>query len=341
VYWGRKLNEDRKSMTVNANGKATVIIPVRNGESTLGPAFDSLVRQEGAGLIEEIIIIDDCSTDGSLDLIADFAETSPFEVELRGHDRARGLAANYNEGILATRSKFFILMHQDVVLQETDSFERILEPFASEPGVVAARPSILHPHDIWKTYGFWQKCLLSRHVEKASRSLAGKFDCYDRELFLEKVGLFDEKNFKTAGEDADIKARLSANQAKVVQAEVNVIHLHSGGTSFGLRELIRKEAQHQESLGAALHKHRPWGPWEFVLTFFRPLLVVGLLIPYVQVVSLISILVYAFLYTKLVYQEEYRDPRVLALPFVNIALLFIDTVYFARGLVTGKQRAGP
>ena len=302
--------------------------------------FESLERQSDKESVEKIIIIDDSSTDKSRELIEEYMESSSYPIELRVHGSPRGLAANYNEGISLAESEYFILMHQDIILKDEDSFGKAMKPFSVRSDVMATRPLVLHPFKIWKTYGFWQKCFFSRHVGKGASALAGKFDCYRKSLFLECIGLFDNETFSTAGEDADIQVRFELNNAIDLPSDVNVIHLHATESGFGLRELFRKEAQYQESLGVIFRKHRAWSAWEFLLTFFRQLLVICLLVPYLQVVSLILIAFYSFLYTRLVYLEEYRDPRVLALPFVNVALLFVGTFNFARGLLTGRQRMG-
>jgi len=77
---------------------------------------------------------------------------------------------------------------------------------------------------------------------------------------------------------------------------------------------------------------------EFALTYFRPLLLLSLGVPYLQIVSFLLILVYSFLYTKLVYLEEFRNWRIIFLPFINISLLFVALFYTAKGFVYGKQQ---
>ena len=46
--------------------KVSVVVPVYNGETTIGACMDSLVRQAKTVGNVEIIVVDDASTDGTL-----------------------------------------------------------------------------------------------------------------------------------------------------------------------------------------------------------------------------------------------------------------------------------
>ena len=56
---------------VNCVFRVTCIIPVYNGERYLGQAIESVLRQSHADL--ELIIVDDCSTDRSWDIVQEYA----------------------------------------------------------------------------------------------------------------------------------------------------------------------------------------------------------------------------------------------------------------------------
>ena len=39
----------------------------------------------------------------------------------------------------------------------------------------------------------------------------------------------------------------------------------------------------------------------------------------------------------LIYLEEYKNPKIFLLPFINISLIFVSFFYSVKGFVTGKQ----
>ncbi len=319
----------------NQIGKISIIIPCRNAATTLPFLFASLLRQHHTKLVREIIIIDDNSTDNSKSLIGAFKSGRIYPVQIIIHRTSRGLAGSYNEGLDLATGEFIILMHADVVLVDNDAYQKMIEPL--NDSYVVSIPTVLYPRRIWDEYNFWQKCLFSRFVDKKFNTMAGKFDCYRRALLLSRVGLFDDQTFRTAGEDTDMQIRLRQNRLKIARAGVEIIHLHSKDVSFGLADLIRKEAQYAEAAGASFRKHGFMKLGSFNVVFFREIILLSLLVPIINLAALGLILIYAFVYTRYIYLHK-RDCRVMALPFVNIYLLFVHFYYSTRGYIYGRQR---
>ncbi|MBU3978370.1 glycosyltransferase [Patescibacteria group bacterium] len=250
--------------------KITIIIPVYNNFTTIQEVFDSLEKQNHKELIEEIIIIDDNSNDNTRNLIEKYQNESSFKTKLIIHTKSNGLAANYNEGIELSKTDYFILMHADIVLIGYNSFSKMLEPLLKNEDVIASYPIILHPYSVWKDYNFWQKCLFSRFVGKRLKMITGKFDCFNKKLLLNRIGLFNETTYRTAGEDSDIKIRINKiGKLKVFSSGIEIIHLHNKDFNFSLKKLIKKEAQLAEAQGAVLRKYGILNTKGFILSFFR------------------------------------------------------------------------
>lgn len=310
-------------------------MPVYNGATTLLQVFEGLEKEQDKDLVQSIVIINDHSSDNSQKLIEDYAKSSSYKIKTIKHESSQGLAAGYNEGAISAESDYVLLMHQDIVLTRQDSFVEILKPFQN-PEVVATYPVLLHPYEVWKNYSFWQKCLFSRLVDKKSAMLTGKFDCFEKS-FLAKVDYFDNKTYRTAGEDSDLKIKIARLGLQTVNSGVEVIHLQYAEKDFGLNRFIKKEAQYAEAQGVVLRKYGIHDVKGVALSFFRQILLIGLLIPYVNILSAILIIIYAITYTKLVYIKEYRNPRILLVPFINIYLLFVALVVSLKGFTRGKQ----
>jgi glycosyltransferase involved in cell wall biosynthesis len=90
--------------------KVTVLLPVYNAGPPLELALESVVRQNFADY--EIIVIDDASTDGSLNRIRRCEARNP-RVRVIAHSANRGLAATLNEGLEAASGPYVARMDQD------------------------------------------------------------------------------------------------------------------------------------------------------------------------------------------------------------------------------------
>lgn len=88
----------------------SVVMAVFNGRSTLSAAIRSLQIQTLEAW--ELIIVDDCSTDGSKDLIR---EISDQRIRLVRNKRNSGLAASLNRGIDLARAQYIARMDCDDV----------------------------------------------------------------------------------------------------------------------------------------------------------------------------------------------------------------------------------
>ncbi len=320
--------------------KATIIIPLYNSASTLDALFASLARQKNKELIAEIIAIDDNPQTGSYKVVEKYRNCG-FRIRIIRHARNAGLANGYNEGISLCKSEFFILMHADVVISGTDAFSKALAPFKKDKRVVAAYPVTIQPFEVWDKFSFWQKCFFRKYAGVDAEGLLGKFDCFKRDLFVRTVGRFDSDTHRTAGEDNDMSIRIREAGLLEARSGVRVIHLHSQDGSFTLAKLIHKESQYAEAAGALLRRHGiSWlSDKRYLLKVLgRPLLIIGLFVPYVQYAALLLLLAYSVLVTKKMFQTERNDRRIFILPLVNIAILFYYTYYLLRGFVTGKQR---
>ena len=216
----------------------------------------------------------------------------------------------------------------------------LISPLINNKKAVAAYHQAVYPLSAWKKCPFWQKCLFSRLVGKSCFGLDGKFDCFRKSSLLD-IGLFDNETFKRAGEDGDIVYRLK-QKGKIVKTEAKIIHIHNASPKFGLRDYIYKHKQYAEAQGALLRHGRHFGIPSIIKSFFREFLLIALLLssvsPYSLTMMVVLVLMYTYFYTKLVYQYEAKDLRIVILPFVNFYLLSISLVYSLKGFIYGKQQ---
>lgn len=88
----------------------SVVIPVFNTKDYILESINSVINQSYKDL--EIIIVDDASTDGSIELVGDIIE-SDARVKLIHHKINRGLSAARNTGLYEAKGKYIYFLDSD------------------------------------------------------------------------------------------------------------------------------------------------------------------------------------------------------------------------------------
>ena len=86
----------------------SVIIPVYNKAHTLPNTLTSVINQTFSNF--EVIIIDDCSTDNSVDVIKKFLSDKRFKLITQEN---KGVAITRNNGAAAAKFKYFVFLDAD------------------------------------------------------------------------------------------------------------------------------------------------------------------------------------------------------------------------------------
>jgi glycosyltransferase involved in cell wall biosynthesis len=319
----------------------TIVIPLQNAQTTIKELTESLEQQHNKELIRKIIIINDNSTDNSPAMIAEYARRASFDVSVIHHKTSKGTAFGYNEGIRMADTDLVIILHQDIVLVDADSFSKAIAPFASWEKIVATYPTTANTLAVWETYNFWQKCFFRSFAGTESVNLLGKFDCIKKPLLLAKVGLFDDLTYRTAGEDGDMRNRIRAAGLHTSHSGVRVVHIHGRDPRFGIGKLAYKESQYAEATGVGLRRYGMASMLSYsglARVLFRPFVAVGVFVPCVQLACIPLMAFYSIFVTWKIFVSQRRDPRVFILPLVNIAVLYAYSFYLLRGFITKRQQ---
>ncbi|MCG2714307.1 MAG: glycosyltransferase [Candidatus Omnitrophica bacterium] len=104
----------------------SVIIPTYNSASTIDRVLNALFQQKGIEKDEyEVLIVDDCSTDNTLEIVKNFS------VSLISLDKNLGPAVARNRGVKEAKGELVAFIDSDVVLKE-DALLIIKKKFAGK-----------------------------------------------------------------------------------------------------------------------------------------------------------------------------------------------------------------
>ena len=206
-----------------------------NGAGYLAECLDSILVQRG---VDEVIVVDDASTDGSLELLA-----ARFpDVRVVSMERNAGPAAARNAGLRAAAHRFCLAVDNDAVL-EPDVLPKLVSALEADPGVsVAQVRSVLHADPATVHYDggdFHYVGLLAlrnfyRPLVEAdgegvveANALIGICALMDRDAVL-GAGGYDESFFYLA-EDYELALRMRILGHRLVSVEDAIVR-HRGGT---------------------------------------------------------------------------------------------------------------
>lgn len=101
--------------------KLSIIIPLYNEGSNIITLLEQLINVQypDSLLAVEYVIVDDCSTDDSFDIVSLFIEDKP-EFLLLKHDYNKGKGAAVKTGISQARGDVFLIQDSDLELSPSD-----------------------------------------------------------------------------------------------------------------------------------------------------------------------------------------------------------------------------
>jgi glycosyltransferase involved in cell wall biosynthesis len=111
--------------------KISVLMPVFNAEAFLAAAIDSVLSQTFGDF--EFLILDDASSDGSRDILADY-QRRDSRIKVLLSERNKGIAETLNEGIKVCRGEYIARMDADD-LSLPQRFERQVKFMDRSPKV--------------------------------------------------------------------------------------------------------------------------------------------------------------------------------------------------------------
>ena len=237
----------------------TVVVCNYNGEQHLPACLDAIAQLEGE--VAEVLVVDNASTDRSLELVARHAPEA--RVLHTGGNLGPSVARNL--GMREARTRWVLALDNDAVLPP-EALRELLAA-AEETGAALAQPRSVLADDPERVHydGGWLHylgliSLRNFYAPLASAEGEGtlEVDCaismclmVDRERVL-ALGGYDERYF-ILFEDLDLSYRLRATGQKIVSVEGVVVHHRAGtpGVSF-------REGKHYPRSRVYYHSRNRW-----------------------------------------------------------------------------------
>ena len=220
--------------------KVSVVTPNCNGSKFLKNYFESL--NQDSEYIGEVIIVDNGSSDSSLDYIQNNAFNFPVVVIKNSENM--GFAPAVNQGILKAKYEYVFSLNNDTEIKK-GSIKAMLD-LIQDDDVFSVQAKMLQANNknliddagdeynllAWtKKVGENQNSESYREVREIFSSCAGAA-LYKKSL-LEKIGLFDD-NYFAYMEDVDLAIRSQINGYKNLLCPEAIVY-HIGSATSGSR----------------------------------------------------------------------------------------------------------
>ncbi len=326
----------------------TVIVTGRNSATTIRQCLESLAEQDWP--IDEILVFDNGSTDGTPQIVGDVARSARVPIRLLDGGADGFICSAYNRGAAMARSQILVLCHSDGQAASPQELRRLVQPLVADPSAVAAYPRLLMPRAVWERFPFWQKFLFARAVDSTAHSRCAIFDAVRRDVYLRAGGFNEELFFPGSGiggEDNDAQLRFS-RFGRQLHTEARVIHLHSLSPRYRLCDYLSFRALLARTYGKQLRWQRGLATASDLLFFVRPALAllplaalagfaVSPCFGWCALAAAASLQVaFAVLVSRKMFASRatLRDPRIVFVAPMAVFMVYYETFWFFHGLFT-------
>lgn len=100
----------------DSHGDLSFVIPTYNRSNLLPTCLEALDREYRAGCVFEVVLVDDGSTDGTVELVRGLRSQFAMQVEVL-QQQNRGPAAARNRGVEAAQGELVVFMGDDIIVQ--------------------------------------------------------------------------------------------------------------------------------------------------------------------------------------------------------------------------------
>jgi glycosyltransferase involved in cell wall biosynthesis len=233
--------------------RLSVIIPCYNEIATLRRCVASVMSIAGDNLMLEIIIVDDCSTDGSL-AIANALAAQHSMIRVLRHAKNKGKGAAIRSGISEASGDFVAIQDADLEYDPKD-LVRLIEPLAAGKGdvVIGSRFLSSGAHRVlyfWHSVGNKFLTLLSNMLTDLNLTdMECGYKVFRKDIFKDII--IEENRF---GFEPEIVAKISTKRLRIYEMSVS----YAGRTYAEGKKITWKDGL--KAIYCILHYNLPYCP---------------------------------------------------------------------------------
>ena len=181
--------------------KLSIIIPAHNAENVIKECINKVIK-ESKKIKSEIIVVDDCSTDGTSGILRDFKNIKVISLK-----KNRGVGYARNQGAKLAKYKTLCFIDSDIVI-EKNSILNLLKRlhFSKDVGSVSGTQNLVNLNcDSWTSNFVCLKSCYGTHTikkEKNFSTISSEFCMISKDIF-NKVGKW-KSVAKAGGEEFDL-----------------------------------------------------------------------------------------------------------------------------------------
>ncbi|MFB9949547.1 glycosyltransferase family 2 protein [Rhizobium puerariae] len=231
--------------TLDHRPDVSFVIAAYNAGETIGRAVASALAQTGVTM--EIVIIDDCSTDGTRELVRSYAEADE-RVRLIAREKNGGPAAARNAGLEAARGRWIAILDSDDTIHPARLLTMLDSAKASEAQIVVDNIDVIpleggSPQTMFPVEELKRRPVMtladfigSNVIFQSTFNFGYMKPVFDREFLMRHQLRFDET--LRVGEDYLLlaSALASGGRCAVVPETGYVYHLRKGSISRVLEQ---------------------------------------------------------------------------------------------------------
>ena len=199
--------------------KLSIVIPVYNEAATIAEIVD-LVRSVDVGLEKEILLVDDCSRDGTLDVLKKMAAENP-DLKVLFHEVNQGKGAALRTGFGAATGDIVLIQDADLEYDPKE-YPRLLQPILDGHADVVYGSRFLGggPHRVvyyWHYLGNQLLTLLSNMT--TNLNLTDMEVCY--KVFKREVIQSIPLRENRFGFEVEITAKIARRKLKIYEVPIS------------------------------------------------------------------------------------------------------------------------
>lgn len=196
----------------------TIIVPTYNEAEDIVPTLAAAAAVDYPA--KEIVVVDDASTDATMELVEAFAHHTHTPIRLLRQPRNRGVAAARNVGLREARGEIAILLNADVRLP-SDFIRRVLPHYEAGCDYLVVNSRVSNTDYLYPRYVHLMH--LMQYSDPENSEWSEGYSCR-REAAL-AVGGFPEEFPGASGEDAVFGQRMRARFRKGYDPTIDAPHV--------------------------------------------------------------------------------------------------------------------